>query len=158
MLFFFFLALSAIIHHKSLSRETYFKHVLNLSQKKKVIKPRRILKNVFRDILGKFMVVLISFSFPFLLLFVFFKRNKQNQLSMQAWHCITGVLPSSPFCAMNKNYQRRISTSWRRQITWWMFKTKKPSKFDGCWANKAAGYHSSIPSSVTVMTYFYIFS
>lgn len=39
---------------------------------------------------------------------------------MQIWHRITGVLPSSPFCAMNKNYQTRISTSWRRQPGEWL--------------------------------------
>lgn len=69
---FYFLALSAIIHHKSLSRETYSKHVSNLSQKKKVIKPRPIFKNVFRDILVKFKLVL------FFSLFLFFKETSKN--------------------------------------------------------------------------------
>lgn len=42
-----------------------------------------------------------------------------------------------------------------------MVKTKKPSRFDGGWANKAAEYHSFILSSVIVtiyLIYFYTFS
>lgn len=42
-----------------------------------------------------------------------------------------------------------------------MVKTKKPSKFEGCWANEAAGYHSFILSSVIAtiyLIYFYTFS